>query len=354
MDVTQFDFDLPEDRIALRPASPRDSARMLVIDAEGGIRHAYVRDLPNYLGAGDILVTNNTKVIAARLRGRRMPRTGHAGDGPKIELLLHKQLDEARYRAFARPARKLESGDHIFLGETLGARVLVHGEGGEIEIEFDVQGADLDAAIAREGEVPLPPYIAGKRVADARDALDYQTIFARHAGSVAAPTAGLHFTPLLLERLEIAGVARETITLHVGAGTFRPVSAEDTAEHKMHAEWAEIPQDAADAINSARASGGRIVAVGTTSLRTLESAADTSGQLQRFSGDTDIFITPGYRFRTAEILLTNFHLPRSTLFMLVCAFCGTDRMKRAYAEAIAEQYRFYSYGDACLLFRPDP
>jgi len=352
MDVAQFDFDLPEERIALRPASPRDSARMLVVRADGSITHGLVCDLPGYLRSGDILVANDTKVIAARLRGHRRPREGLPGDGPKLELLLHRRLDEARYRVFARPARKLEPGDALALGKTLRARVLARGEAGEFEIGFETQGAALDAAIAREGETPLPPYIAGRRAADGRDVLDYQTVFAQHEGSVAVPTAGLHFTPALLARLQAMGVARQTVTLHVGAGTFLPVSVSNTAEHKMHSEWAEISQPSADAINAARDTGGRIVAVGTTSLRTLESASDGSGRLHGWSGETDIFITPGYQFKTAEVLLTNFHLPRSTLFMLVSAFSGTETMKRAYAEAIAERYRFYSYGDACLLFRP--
>jgi S-adenosylmethionine:tRNA ribosyltransferase-isomerase len=352
MDVAQFDFDLADDRIALRPASPRDAARMLVVGADGAMVHAHVSDLPGYLRAGDVLVANDTKVIQARLHGRRLPREGHSSGGPKVEVLLHKRLGEGRYRGFARPARKLEPGDVLALGETLQARVVLRSEGGEIEIAFSVRGTELDTAIAREGETPLPPYIAGKRAVDARDVDDYQTAFAKHEGSVAAPTAGLHFTQQLLARLEAAGIRREMVTLHVGAGTFLPVSVDNTAGHKMHSEWAEISQSTADAINAARISGGAIVAVGTTSLRTLESAADENGRVGSFAGETDIFITPGYRFRTADVLLTNFHLPRSTLFMLVCAFCGIDTMKRAYAEAIAEHYRFYSYGDACLLFRP--
>jgi S-adenosylmethionine:tRNA ribosyltransferase-isomerase len=360
MDVGQFDFELPEELIALRPASPRDAARMLVIHADGGILHAHARDLPEFLHKGDMLVVNDTRVIPARLRGRRVPREGTTGDGPKVEILLHKRLDEARYLAFARPARKLEKGDTIFLGASLRAHVLSRHQGGEVEISLqpgipvsEKDFPNIEAAIAREGETPLPPYIAGKRAADARDALDYQTIYAAHEGSVAAPTAGLHFTAQLLEQLNAAGILRETITLHVGAGTFLPVTAADTSHHRMQSEWAEILQTSADAINAARNKGGRIAAVGTTTLRTLESAAAES-RIEPFRGETSLFITPGYRFKTAEILLTNFHLPRSTLFMLVCAFCGTWRMKRAYAEAIAEHYRFYSYGDACLLFRPQP
>jgi S-adenosylmethionine:tRNA ribosyltransferase-isomerase len=350
MDVSLFDFELPEDRIALRPASPRDSAKMLVVHASGKIEHARACDLPSFLRAGDVLVANDTKVIPARLYGHRL-RTSVEGNGPRIEIMLHKRIATDRYLAFARPARKLIEGDVVQFGGDLNATVLSRRDGGEVEVEFDKSAADLDAAIARLGEIPLPPYIAGKRKADDRDAADYQTAFALHQGSVAAPTAGLHFTPHLLERLEAAAVTREMVTLHVGAGTFLPVSATDTADHKMHSEWATLSADVAARLNAARHAGGRIVAVGTTSLRTLESAADASGIVQPFAQETDIFITPGYRFKTADVLLTNFHLPRSTLFMLVCAFVGTEVMKAAYAEAIRAQYRFYSYGDACLLLR---
>ena len=351
MDVSLFDFDLPEDLIALRPARPRDSARMLVVHPDGALEHRHVRDLPDYLNAGDALVVNDTKVIPARLHGRRGPRAGQGGDGPKIEVLLHRRLAPNRFSAFARPARKLLAGDRLHLGQSLDAEVVVRGEAGELEVAFTLEGAVLDAAIAREGEMPLPPYIAGKRKTDAQDASDYQTYFADRAGSVAAPTAGLHFTDELLARLAARGVSRERVTLHVGAGTFLPVTAADTAAHRMHAEWAELDAPTAEHLNAARAKGGRIVAVGTTSLRTLESAAKADGAIAPLSGETDIFITPGYKFRTADVLLTNFHLPRSTLFMLVSAFMGLETMKRAYAEAIKERYRFYSYGDACLLFR---
>ena len=354
MDVSQFDFDLPQELIALRPACPRDTARMLVVQADGRCEHAFVRDLPEFLASGDALVVNDTKVIPARLRGRRASRSGREGDGPKVEILLHKRLGPGRFSAFARPARKLAPGDRLHLGSTLIAEIAARGNAGEIEIAFASEGASLDAAIAREGEMPLPPYIAGKRKADVRDAEDYQTLFAERAGSVAAPTAGLHFTAELLARLAARGISRESVTLHVGAGTFLPVSTADTAAHRMHAEWAALDEDTAARLNAARRAGGRIAAVGTTSLRTLESAARADGCMAPFAAETDIFITPGYRFRTAEILLTNFHLPRSTLFMLVSAFMGTDTMKRAYAEAIAEHYRFYSYGDACLLFRAVP
>jgi S-adenosylmethionine:tRNA ribosyltransferase-isomerase len=343
MRVDQFDFDLPEERIALRPASPRDSARLLVVHADGTRGHAHMRDLPRFLESGDALVLNDTRVIPARLRG---VRAGRAGTEPKIEVTLHKRTAPDRYLAFARPARKLLQGDRVQLGP-LSADVARKGEAGEIELRFALSGAALDQAIAESGEVPLPPYIAGKRAVDAQDAVDYQTIFARDRGSAAAPTAGLHFTPELFAALDAKGVARETLTLHVGAGTFLPVAASDTKDHRMHAEWAHLPADTAARLNAA----ARIAAVGTTSLRTLESAAGEDGRLQAFSGETDIFITPGYRFRAVDVLLTNFHLPRSTLFMLVSAFAGLETMKAAYEEAIRERYRFYSYGDACLLFR---
>ncbi|MGC9954201.1 MAG: tRNA preQ1(34) S-adenosylmethionine ribosyltransferase-isomerase QueA [Rhizomicrobium sp.] len=347
MRVDQFDFDLPEELIALRPTVPRDNARMLVVRADGSVEHAALRDLPRYLEPRDTLVLNDSKVIPARLYGRRLRR----GSEPKIEALLHKRLAPDRFLAFARPARKLLPGDQLALGATIKAEVLARGEGGEVELRFALDGSTLDAAIAAEGEMPLPPYIAGKRKVDARDVSDYQTVYARVAGSVAAPTAGLHFTPSLFEALAARGVDRESVTLHVGPGTFLPVTAADTARHKMHPEWATLTEETAARLNAAPAAGGRLVAVGTTSLRTLESTADPTGRIAAFTGETDIFITPGYRFRTAEVLLTNFHLPRSTLFMLVSAFCGLETMRAAYAEAIRERYRFYSYGDACLLFR---
>jgi S-adenosylmethionine:tRNA ribosyltransferase-isomerase len=351
MDVAQFDFDLPDVLIALRPAVPRDAARLLVVHGDGTIEHAHMRDLPAYLRAGEALVVNDTKVIPARLHGRRAPRPGAEGEGPKIEVTLHRRVGTDRYRAFARPARRLAEDDRLCLGSSLEARVTARGEGGEVELRFAVEGTALDAAIVREGEMPLPPYIAGKRKPDARDATDYQTMFAQEPSSVAAPTAGLHFTPGLLSALARKGVTRETVTLHVGAGTFLPVTADDTAQHRMHPEFATLNAETASRLNAVRKTGGRIAAVGTTSLRTLESAADESGTLAAFAGETRLFITPGYRFKAVDVLLTNFHLPRSTLFMLVCAFAGTDVMKRAYAEAIARGYRFYSYGDACLLFR---
>ncbi len=353
MDVAIFDFTLPERLIALRPASPlRDSARLLVVRAGAGLEHRSVRDLPGLLAKGDILVANDSKVISARLLGRRLARPGFVGNGPQIEILLHKRAAANRFFAFARPARKLKPGDTLVLGRTLDAQIVWKGQGGEVALQFVLSGTELDGAIADQGETPLPPYIAANRKVDARDALDYQTAFAAKAGSVAAPTAGLHFTAELLDRLEQAGVTREMVTLHVGAGTFQPVTVRDTQEHKMHGEWVSLDAAAAQRLNSARQAGGRIIAVGTTSLRTLESAAQEDGVLTGFAGDTEIFITPGYCFKTAEILLTNFHLPRSTLFMLTCAFMGTDVMRAAYQEAIRENYRFYSYGDACLLFRP--
>ena len=352
MNVAEFDFDLPEERIALRPASPRDSARLLVVHADGRFEHAQVRDLPRFLAVGDCLVVNDTKVIPARLHGRRAPRPGVEGGGPKIEVTLHKRTGPDCFLAFAKPARKLATGDPVRFGETLEAVVAARGEGGEVELAFALSGADLDAAVAREGEMPLPPYIAGKRKPDARDQSDYQTMFARAPGSVAAPTAGLHFTPELLSALAANGIAEEKVTLHVGAGTFLPVAAADTADHKMHPEFAMLSGETAARLNATHEAGGRIVAVGTTSLRTLESAAGEDGRLHEFADETRIFITPGYRFKAVDVLLTNFHLPRSTLFMLVCAFAGTDVMKQAYREAIAQHYRFYSYGDACLLFRP--
>ena len=346
MKVDAFDFDLPERLIALRPARPRDSARLLVVRA-GGLEHRLVSDLPSFLTAGDVLVANDTKVFAARLHGLRLRETGPA----KIEILLHRRLSEDRFSALARPARKLAVGDALAFGD-LSATVVSRGEAGEVEIRFALGGEALDRAIAARGEMPLPPYIAGKRTVDQDDTQDYQTVFARQTGSVAAPTAGLHFTPQLLAHLQEKGVLRETVTLHVGLGTFLPVTAEDTSEHRMHAERLVLSREVATRLNAVHGAGKRIVAAGTTSLRSLESAAGDDGKLAAYDGDTDIFITPGYRFRAVDVLLTNFHLPRSTLFMLVSAFMGLDVMRAVYAEAIRENYRFYSYGDACLLIRP--
>jgi S-adenosylmethionine:tRNA ribosyltransferase-isomerase len=350
-----FDFELPPDRIALRPASPRDAARMLVVQPDGGLRDAVVAELPRWLAPGDQLVVNDTKVIAAQLKGRRVGR----GTEPKIEATLIKRLDGSRWQALVKPARKLVPGDGVRFGaagrvdhpDHLDAGIEAKGNDGELTLRFALHGPALDQAIAEFGAPPLPPYIAGKRAPDARDAADYQTMFAANDGAVAAPTAGLHFTPALETALRQRGIGLHRITLHVGAGTFLPVKAEDTEAHRMHAEWGTLTPATAAALNAARARGGRIVAVGTTSLRLLESAAAEDGALAPFSGETAIFITPGYRFRAVDILMTNFHLPRSTLFMLVAAFSGLDRMQRAYAHAIASNYRFYSYGDASLLFR---
>ncbi|MFC7051835.1 tRNA preQ1(34) S-adenosylmethionine ribosyltransferase-isomerase QueA [Hansschlegelia quercus] len=361
MDVGLFDFDLPEALIALRPVAPRDSARLLVVrsGAEPELDDRTVSELPAFLQPGDALVVNATKVIPARLRGVR--RRGEAL--ARVELLLHRRLDAGRWLAFARPAKKLALGDRIELGEASGetsllgrldATVEARGEAGEITIAFDLAGPDLDIAIARAGELPLPPYIAGKRPTDDRDATDYQTLFAREAGAVAAPTAGLHFTPTLMDALAARGVIRHETVLHVGAGTFLPVKADDTDDHRMHAETGYLDAETADALNAVRARGGRVVAVGTTAARLLESAADADGRLRPFAGDTDIFITPGYRFRAVDALMTNFHLPRSTLMMLISAFAGLDTVKRAYAHAVAERYRFYSYGDACLFLPKTP
>jgi S-adenosylmethionine:tRNA ribosyltransferase-isomerase len=350
-----FDFELPADNIALRPASPRDSARMLVVQPGGVLRDHVVADLPKWLAPGDQIVVNDTRVISAQLKGRRIGRETE----PKIEATLIKRLDGSRWQALVKPAKKLAPGDIVRFGNEgkvcllghLDAEVEHKGEEGEITLSFSFHGPTLDQAIADLGSPPLPPYIASKRAPDERDAADYQTMFAVNEGAVAAPTAGLHFTPDLEAALRGHGVGLHRITLHVGAGTFLPVKVDDTSGHRMHSEWGVISKETAAALNVARAQGGRIVAVGTTSLRLLESATAEDGTVEPFCGDTSIFITPGYRFRAVDILLTNFHLPRSTLFMLVSAFCGLDAMKQAYAHAIASGYRFYSYGDASLLFR---
>ncbi|MEH2477615.1 S-adenosylmethionine:tRNA ribosyltransferase-isomerase [Nitrobacteraceae bacterium AZCC 2146] len=350
-----FDFELPAANIALRPASPRDSARMLVVQPGAALEDNVVADLPQWLRPGDQLVVNDTKVIAAQLTGRRIGRDVET----KIEATLIKRLDGSRWQALVKPAKRLIPGDTVRFGSEgrvcllghLDAQVEHKGDAGEITLSFSFHGPALDQAIAELGAPPLPPYIASKRAPDERDAADYQTMFAIHDGAVAAPTAGLHFTPALEAALRERGVGLHRLTLHVGAGTFLPVKVDDTDEHKMHAEWGTISRETADALNAARASGGRIVAVGTTSLRLLESAASEDGLIHPFADDTAIFITPGYRFRAVDLLLTNFHLPRSTLFMLVSAFSGLDTMTKAYAHAIASGYRFYSYGDASLLFR---
>ena len=347
MRVDIFDYDLPEDRIALRPVSPRDTARLLVVREDGSREHRTMRDLPDLLRAGDALVVNDTKVTPARFMASRPARHEH-GAGAAIEVTLHRRTAPDRFLAFVRPAKRLKPDDRLEMASGFVATVLSRNEG-EVELGFDLAGAALDQAIAAKGSMPLPPYIASRREPDVHDQKDYQTVYAIKPGSVAAPTAGLHFTPELIARLDAKSIARHSVTLNVGAGTFLPVTSEDTGGHKMQAELASLSREAATQLNDAP---GRIVAVGTTSLRTLETAADEQGRLHEFSSETSLFITPGYRFKAVDVLLTNFHLPRSTLFMLVCAFSGIDVMQAAYKEAIAENYRFYSYGDACLLFRP--
>jgi S-adenosylmethionine:tRNA ribosyltransferase-isomerase len=347
MRVDLFDFDLPEDLIAQRPIEPRDRARLLDV-APDGLHDRAVGDLPGLLRRGDLLVFNDTRVIPARLRGTR--RGTGARPDIAIEALLIRDLGDCRWQAFARPGKRLRRGDALVF-DGLAATVADRREDGSVVLTFDRAGADFVAALEKTGIVPLPPYIRGG-TADARDRADYQTMFARHDGSVAAPTAGLHFTPGLVAALAAAGIASTGVTLHVGAGTFQPVRVEDTDGHVMHAEWGEVPAGAARAIAATRAAGGRIVSIGTTALRLLETVARAhDGAVPPWAGETDIFIVPGYRFRAVDLLLTNFHLPRSTLFMLVAAFAGLDRMKDAYAHAVRERYRFYSYGDCCLLHR---
>lgn len=339
MRVDLFDFELPQDLIALRPARPRDSARLMTVEGERIGDHG-VLDLPSLLRAGDVLVFNDTKVIPAQLEGRR-------GDAT-IGATLHKREDLRRWWAFVRNARRLRAGDKVTFGGGVQAEVAEKGSDGAVLLEF-LGDESVEVLLHRAGTMPLPPYIASKRSIDAQDAEDYQTMFAREDGAVAAPTASLHFTDRLIEAIDAAGIGRETLTLHVGAGTFLPVKAEDTSEHRMHAEWGRIDAETAARLNAARDAGGRLIAVGTTSLRLLESAAGEDGRVQPFEGDTDIFITPGYRFRVVDGLITNFHLPKSTLFMLVSALIGLETMQRAYAHAIAQRYRFYSYGDGSLL-----
>jgi S-adenosylmethionine:tRNA ribosyltransferase-isomerase len=348
-----FDFDLPDERIALEPADPRDSARLLVVNPGDGVEDRGVRDLLGLLRPGDALVFNDTRVLRTALTGERW----RDGNRARVSVNLHKRVDESRWRAFAQPAKRLALGDRIQFGHdgrvcllgTLDATVSEIGEAGEVELSFSMHSAYLDQAIEALGDPPLPPYIAGKRDVSTADADRYQTIYARREGAVAAPTAGLHFTPELFEALDQAGISRHFVTLHVGAGTFLPVKADDTDQHRMHSEWGEVTAEVAEALNGVRTRAGRIVAVGTTSLRLLEASADSAGKFQPFAGETDIFITPGYVFRAVDLLLTNFHTPRSTLFMLVAAFSGLETMKAAYRHAIASGYRFYSYGDACLL-----
>lgn len=342
MKVDAFDFDLPTRFIARRPADPRDSARLMVV-ASDAIQDAQVRDLPGLLRPGDLLVCNDTRVLAARLRGTRAADRGTA----TVEIMLNRASAPDTWTAFARPAKRMALGDIIQLAGGLTATVRAKGEGGEVTVRFSLSGDALLTAIEAVGEVPLPPYMG--RAADDADQADYQTMFADRPGAVAAPTAGLHFTPGLTARLAAAGVGIARVTLHVGAGTYQPVKADDTDDHVMHPEWGEVTAAAAATVNAAREAGGRIIAVGTTALRMLETATNEDGLVSGFAGDTDLFITPGYVFRGADLLMTNFHLPRSTLFMLVCAVAGTRRMKAAYAHAKAVGYRFYSYGDGCLL-----
>jgi S-adenosylmethionine:tRNA ribosyltransferase-isomerase len=339
MRVDAFDFALPRDLIAGRPCEPRDAARLLAIG--DGLADRQVLDLPHLLRPGDVMVFNDTRVIPARLHGRR----GAAA----IELTLHRDLGGGLWRAFAKGARRLKPGDRVDFAPDFAAEMLAKHDEGDVTLAFAVEGAAFRAALERWGQMPLPPYIKRGEPGDPRDRGDYQTIFARRDGAVAAPTAGLHFTERLLAALDAAGVGLVTLTLHVGAGTFLPVKVEDTAQHRMHAEWGTLDEAAAARLNQARATGGRIVACGTTSARLLESAADASGRLAPFSGETSLFITPGYRFRAVDLLFTTFHLPRSTLFMLVASFAGLERMKRAYAHAVAGRYRFFSYGDSCLI-----
>ncbi len=343
MRVDAFDFELPRELIADHPVEPRDAARLLVV--ERSLHDRRVLDLPSLLRPGDLLVVNDTRVIPARLTGKR--------GAAQVEVTLHRDLAGGQWRAFARGAKRLKQGDRLEFGEGFAAEVTGKHVEGDLTLRFDRTGDALDAALNRFGSMPLPPYIKRPAGGEARDRSDYQTIFAAKEGAVAAPTAGLHFTDRLLAALDAAGIARASVTLHVGAGTFLPVRAGDTREHKMHGERGVIDAATAERIAATRAAGGRIVAVGTTSLRLLESAADAQGRVAPFAGETALFITPGYRFRVVDLLLTNFHLPRSTLFMLVAAFAGLERMKTAYAHAAAAGYRFFSYGDASLLYPPE-
>ncbi|WP_196258360.1 tRNA preQ1(34) S-adenosylmethionine ribosyltransferase-isomerase QueA [Pelagibacterium limicola] len=354
MKADLFDFELPDDRIALHPVSPRDSAKLLVVSPEGRFSDRVVTDLIDILEPNDVLVVNDTRVIPAELKGAR-----HRGEYvANVSFNLHKRVDGNTWLAFARPAKRLAPGDRVVFGEAsevcmleeLSATVKAVEEG-QVTLAFDFSDAVLDEAIKARGAMPLPPYIGLKRGIEERDKSDYQTVYAKHDGAVAAPTAGLHFTPELLDRLENKGIRIEHVTLHVGAGTFLPMKADDTDDHVMHAEWGEISSEAVERVRAANAKGGRVIAVGTTSLRLLESAARATGELEAFAGDTDIFITPGFKFRVVDVLMTNFHLPRSTLFMLVSAFSGLETMHKAYKHAIDNGYRFYSYGDSSLLFR---
>lgn len=347
MKLSDFDFDLPEELIATRPVRPRPAARMLVAQGDT-IRDMHVRDLVDLLGPGDRLVLNDTKVIPARLTGTRTRRTPQGNAVARIEVTLAEPRPDGQWSALVRPLRKLREGEEIRFSDRLTARVVAISEG-RAELDFNLKGEDFDAALAEAGAMPLPPYIAQRRAPDEQDREDYQTVFARRPGAVAAPTASLHFDDDLLARLAERGVAFTHVTLHVGAGTFLPVKVEDVTTHKMHAEWGEVSAAAAAEINAMRASGGRIIPVGTTALRLIESAADPDGVMHPWTGETDIFIYPGYRFRVTDGLMTNFHLPKSTLMMLVSALMGVDRIRRIYDHAVRNRYRFFSYGDASLL-----
>ncbi len=345
MKVSLFDFELPEANIALRPAEPRGASRMLVVK-QAGLEDSLVADLLAYVRPGDTLVFNDTRVIPGQLTGKR----NRDGWDVEISATLHMRTSSNAWLAFLKPGRRVKAGDRLNFGEGLEATAGEKNEGGDVELTFDLGGAELDEMIKARGAMPLPPYIAGKREQDAKDAIDYQTVYAREDGAVAAPTAGLHFTDELLAKLDAGGVERHFVTLHVGAGTFLPVKVEDTKDHKMHGEIGVVTAETATALNAVRARGGRIIAVGTTSMRLLETATNSKKIVMPFSGSTNIFITPGYRFRGTDALMTNFHLPKSTLFMLVSAFAGVDTMRAAYAHAITTGYRFYSYGDSSLLF----
>jgi len=341
MHLADFDFELPRALIADRPAEPRERARLLVMPESGAPEDRRIADLPGLLRPGDLLVFNDTKVIPARLSGRR--------GAASLDITLARDLGGGTWRAFAKGARRLRPGDRVTFADDFAADILGKDEEGALTLRFGVEGEAFHAALRRHGAMPLPPYIKRPRGGDPRDRRDYQTIFARAEGAVAAPTAGLHFTPELLTAIAGRGAGWTNLTLHVGPGTFRPVKAQDPRDHAMHGEWGVVTADSARRINKARACGGRIVAIGTTSLRLLESAAAASGEVAPFAGETRLFILPGYRLRAVDLVLTNFHLPRSTLFMLAAALCGLERIKAAYAHAIAARYRFFSYGDACLI-----
>jgi S-adenosylmethionine:tRNA ribosyltransferase-isomerase len=344
MQLDDFAYDLPRELVADRPLARRDAARLLVIPATGAVRDRSIADLPDLLRPGDLLVVNDTKVIPARLVGRR-------GDAT-VELTLVRDLGGSTWQALAKGARRLKPGDAVAFAADLAAVVADKSADGALVLRFDQEGEAFHDALRRHGAMPLPPYIKRSRGGDNRDVADYQTMFARRLGAVAAPTAGLHFTPALVAAMAARGIDTVALTLHVGPGTFLPVKTDDPRDHRMHAEWGEVGAATAARINRVRDAGGRIVAVGTTSLRLLESATDAAGAVHEFRGETALFILPGYRFRAIDLLLTNFHLPRSTLMMLVAALAGLDRIQAAYRHAITARYRFYSYGDACLIERP--